>query len=578
MTRSTRRLRAIAIGFGFALVAFELAMQGLAYLTWRKHGGFSVRTVASEHAVLCVGDSFTFGLGASGGNDYPRQAETLLRESIADAVVVNGGKAGQDSADVLRRLAAQFAAVEPRLVYVLVGHNDRFRHPEPITIEPSATDEQDTGFPLRVRTLALFGRIAHSLFGDDPVTSRDVSPLLGTWHSGEFEIEFGLDGDLRVGDRHSRWSSTGTGIALALQPDEPIEAEWSVVVDRLRLRSESLGSEPLEFERGPRRVDPYAAIVAALAKSDVEVAQASLSALRAAGDDSPTLHALRARCLFVGGQATTANEMLGELEARILRAGDRVVVADVEPLVAAHFAMGNSAKAVALAGSALAAAPGESELWWMLVRHSATDPRDDERILEIAESALSTASSSEPWRAALHRLRAGILDRRADREIDALASTVQAALIDGNEAHVVQRLTDRPPTRAAFESAVASLGLDRGQREQAEQWWREATAAKLQPAAVLSIHLMRMAEFCRSRGAQLVVLNYPEPLGELGDSIAETARRGGLPLIDVEADFRIALRSTQRDQLFVADGHCNDAGYARIARLVAEDAKVRLRR
>jgi lysophospholipase L1-like esterase len=578
MKNSARRLRAIAIGLGFALVAFELAMQGLAYVTWRKHGGFAVRTVASEHAVLCVGDSFTFGLGASGGGDYPRQAEALLRASIADAVVVNGGKAGQDSADVLRRLPAQFAAVAPRLVYVLVGYNDRFRHPQPIESTPSAANEQDTRFPIRVRTLELFGRIAHALFGDDPAAARDVQPLLGIWHSGEFEIEFGADGDLRVGDRHSRWSSTGSGIALALQPDEPIEAEWAVVVDRLKLRSESLGSEPLEFERGPRRVDRYAAIVAALARSDVEAATASLSALRAAGDDSPTLHALRARCLFAGGQVAAANEVLGGLEARILRDGDRVVAADVEPLVAAHFAMGNSAKAVALAGPVLATAPRESELWWMLVRHSATDPRDDDRILEIAESALSAATSAEPWRAALHRLRAGILDRRADREIDALASTVQAALLDGNEAHVVQRLTDRPPTRATFESALESLGLDRRQREEAEQWWREATAAKLHPAAVLSIHLTRMAEFCRSRGAQLVVMNYPEPLGELGDAIAETARRGGLPFLDVEADFRTALRSTAREQLFVADGHCNDAGYARIARLVAEDAKVRLRR
>jgi hypothetical protein len=57
---------------------------------------------------------------------------------------------------------------------------------------------------------------------------------------------------------------------------------------------------------------------------------------------------------------------------------------------------------------------------------------------------------------------------------------------------------------------------------------------------------------------------------------ARIARQTGSGWIDIEAEFMNRLQSTPRDDLFVADGHLNDRGYAIVARLVSDDVKYRL--
>src|SRR5204862_5082060 len=82
--------------------------------------------------VLCVGDSFTFGLGASGRDHaYPQTLERILRERTGDPSwqVINAGHPGQDSSAVLRHLDAQLAEHRPAFVCVMVGCNDWWSKP-----------------------------------------------------------------------------------------------------------------------------------------------------------------------------------------------------------------------------------------------------------------------------------------------------------------------------------------------------------------------------------------------------------------------------------------------------------------
>jgi len=69
--------------------------------------------------VLAIGDSVTFGTGASPGEDYPTQLATLSGWSIR-----NQGIPGDTSAGLRARIDAALAETQPALVILEIGGND----------------------------------------------------------------------------------------------------------------------------------------------------------------------------------------------------------------------------------------------------------------------------------------------------------------------------------------------------------------------------------------------------------------------------------------------------------------------
>ncbi len=86
---------------------------------------------------------------------------------------------------------------------------------------------------------------------------------------------------------------------------------------------------------------------------------------------------------------------------------------------------------------------------------------------------------------------------------------------------------------------------------------------------VTLLGLGMIASLCREHGAQLVVLTYPEG-GSRSDVTRAFAADTGTHLIDIVPRFAAALQGQRRDALFVADGHCNDRGYAIVAEAVRD--------
>ena len=82
----------------------------------------AVQTVPAGSTVLALGDSLTFGTGASPESSYP----AMLTE-LTGWHVVNAGVAGDTSAQALQRLPALLAQHQPRLVIVSIGGNDFLR-------------------------------------------------------------------------------------------------------------------------------------------------------------------------------------------------------------------------------------------------------------------------------------------------------------------------------------------------------------------------------------------------------------------------------------------------------------------
>ncbi|MFY9343238.1 MAG: GDSL-type esterase/lipase family protein [Planctomycetota bacterium] len=105
-------------------------LQAGSVLVWLLHPAPAPAS-PSDRTVLCVGDSWTHGIGASDPltGSYPAQLQGLLRERSSEPwSVVNCGQAGQNSREVLARLPAQLSEFKPRIVcrYKIwfLGHRD----------------------------------------------------------------------------------------------------------------------------------------------------------------------------------------------------------------------------------------------------------------------------------------------------------------------------------------------------------------------------------------------------------------------------------------------------------------------
>jgi hypothetical protein len=125
-----------------------------------------------------------------------------------------------------------------------------------------------------------------------------------------------------------------------------------------------------------------------------------------------------------------------------------------------------------------------------------------------------------------------------------------------------------------IERACASLALSPAERGRVAEVVAAARTDLRPHAARLERHLVRCARLCRAHGAQLVVLTYPEAIG-LDATTRRIAAAGHAELIDLAPRFRTALETRRVDELFVLDGHCNDAGYALIAEAVLEHVRAR---
>ncbi len=100
--------------YSFLLLFFLLAACG----TEERHPA-----LPAGATVLVLGDSLSYGTGASRGEDYPS-----LMADMTGWNVINAGVPGDTTADGLERLPGLLETHQPRLVVVELGGNDLLRH------------------------------------------------------------------------------------------------------------------------------------------------------------------------------------------------------------------------------------------------------------------------------------------------------------------------------------------------------------------------------------------------------------------------------------------------------------------
>ena len=72
--------------------------------------------------IVAVGDSITYGIGSSGGGNYPAQLRTKLRNAGYNVIVSNQGMPGARTVDVSLRFPSLIAGAN--IVLIMVGTND----------------------------------------------------------------------------------------------------------------------------------------------------------------------------------------------------------------------------------------------------------------------------------------------------------------------------------------------------------------------------------------------------------------------------------------------------------------------
>lgn len=129
-------------GVVLALLLTEAGLRRLALLMQHREAP----SASSAHfRVLCVGDSFTFGLGSENHKGYPEHLQEMLESRLGEGAssVFNRGVPGYNSSMVADRLPAWIEETRPNLLILLVGHNNSWNykdlHLEGLSGESSAS-------------------------------------------------------------------------------------------------------------------------------------------------------------------------------------------------------------------------------------------------------------------------------------------------------------------------------------------------------------------------------------------------------------------------------------------------------
>jgi hypothetical protein len=229
-----RRWRNLGLVALTSAALLECLLQAGAFVMWLgTRTGAQPAAPGDARTVLCVGDSFTFGVGStSSEHAYPQTLQRLLHESSGDQSwrVVNGGMQGQDSRDVLRRLGGQLAQHRPAFVCVMVGCNDWWNRPGRLEQPPASGEE----FQWRWRTGRMLALVAQ-LF-------RPRGFPAGAWRLHDLRLQFGGDQVLAVS-----WSFPP--IAVARLPWRA-QDQTLTLGDGLTFRWQAAGSELWLYAEG----------------------------------------------------------------------------------------------------------------------------------------------------------------------------------------------------------------------------------------------------------------------------------------------------------------------------------------
>lgn len=115
-------------GIMVSLVALEsgLRLVGWIYVTQRQRADsashFENIKSKGNFTIVCLGDSYTFGVGTDARNSYPRQLRRLLQDKgRGDVKVIEAGECGFNSSQSLKKMRRYIDEYRPDMFVILTG-------------------------------------------------------------------------------------------------------------------------------------------------------------------------------------------------------------------------------------------------------------------------------------------------------------------------------------------------------------------------------------------------------------------------------------------------------------------------
>jgi lysophospholipase L1-like esterase len=593
-------LRRLVLATVVPLLLAELVLQlgalaVAAFVSSREHAG------SGECALLCVGDSYTYGLGASRGDcSYPSVLETLLRDAHegGPSRVVNAGWPGRNSRTVIELLPRHLQEFRPRRVAILCGANDVWSRPGRVKIEDLADPPASGGAATRFRfewrlprLIALVvrspkvqeiflssGRTAPPAGASPPVDSAagpaSAQLLVGTWSAGASRLELKADGSALFDGAPLRWSFAPKSIEF-VGAGATMRVRWRLENDRLDLVVAGEAS-PREFVRAPAapaettpKPDPNAQVWQAIDADDLPKALQIVRTWIADEPESAWAHEMLVNVGKRLAQQEVVDEGLAWLRDRHLRRPD-VWVAEALACALWDANLGEEAGRVARAD--VERWPDNLLLWTKLAQ-SAENARDFETLEWAVERAIEIGSRDRVYPHADNlRLRARLRLARSDPR-GAARDALEAFAVDAFEGELRNALqrVGMHCDPALVDELAPEVGLAGERLASAKRIAGEAGAGDEDAPieATLVDHLEQIVRYCRSHGAEPILLTYPFHGDALERAQRRAAQETGATLVEVTARFDRLLADHPWDEFFVPDGHCNDLGYRSMAEEVA---------
>lgn len=508
-----RRFARILLPLAAALVALEFVLQGAALVALLFARAPAAALPRHGATVLCIGDSYTYGLGASGtAQSYPAVLETLLRADGKGApAVVNAGFPGQNSREALLRLEEHLAEHAPRVVCVLVGLNDSWTRPAAVTGEELRAQQPEGRWQWRWRTLRL------------------VSLLLGQAAGGRAHVP-----------APPAPAPDAQGAAKQGAPREFLEqvvvfAQQGQPAKAVEMLERALATDPAnaaEYHQGLVQVHT--------ALGHRREAEASLQWLRREHAERPTQQV-------------------------------------AESLVVSLYSFGDRQAAGQLGRTAAARFPERATFWWASgqAHYSAGDLAAAERDLDRALAA--AAAGDPKWRAILHRDCARVCCGRDAGKAVRLMVTAMQLDGEVEPCRLIVEGEPGAFTPDAIRAALANLQLGSRDFELVQRLFGSGWSDRAPMLRVLEGHLRLITGQCRARGARVVLLTYPLAVADLEALYLRVGRELEVPVVRCLPRFEQELQRRKHEDLYIRDGHCTDAGYALMAEVAAPAVELALR-
>jgi len=117
------KVKAILFGIILTIIILELSLDILNKFVEKDHKKVATGKKDGAYNILCVGDSFTYGVGAKAGYTYPEQLQRIFHDSHPEGefYVINSGVPGFNSSQMLKKLPADIINYYPNLIIIWGG-------------------------------------------------------------------------------------------------------------------------------------------------------------------------------------------------------------------------------------------------------------------------------------------------------------------------------------------------------------------------------------------------------------------------------------------------------------------------